>query len=151
MGLMLDTSVLIANERGQLDLPAFLRQFPSSPVGIAAITASELLHGVERARDPVARARRQSQVEQILGCIRVYPFDLTQARSHARLWADLERRGLMIGSHDLQIAATALVSGFQVATLNVREFRHVADLGVLDASHFLQGCNPSTNPAAKPS
>ena len=52
MGLILDTSILIADERGKFDMPGLLRQFPSPQTIITAITASELLHGVERAQDP---------------------------------------------------------------------------------------------------
>jgi tRNA(fMet)-specific endonuclease VapC len=63
MGLILDTSILIADERGKFDMPGLLRQFPSPQPVIAAITASELLHGVERAQDPARRARRQQHVE----------------------------------------------------------------------------------------
>ena len=48
---MLDTSLLIADERGKFDMPGFLRWFPSPQMLISAIAASELLHGIERARD----------------------------------------------------------------------------------------------------
>jgi tRNA(fMet)-specific endonuclease VapC len=58
MGLILDTSVLIADDRGRFDMPGFLRQFPSPQPLIAAITASELLHGVERAQDATRKAWR---------------------------------------------------------------------------------------------
>jgi len=136
MGLILDTSILIANERGKFDFSGFLRQFPSPQPLITAVTASELLHGVERAQDPVRRARRQQHVEQILTSILVQPFDLTQARCHARIWADLEMRGQMIGAHDLQIAAAGLALGHEVATLNVREFQRATGLRVVDASAF---------------
>jgi predicted nucleic acid-binding protein len=136
MGLILDTSVLIADERGRFDMPGFLRQFPAPQPIIAAITASELLHGVERAQDPARRARRQHHVEQILASVLVQAFDLTQARHHARLWADLEARGLVIGPHDLQIAAAGLAFGHDVATLNVSEFQRVAGLRMVDATPF---------------
>ena len=55
VGLLIDSSVLLAVERGQLradDVAAAAR--PDEPVAIAAITASELLHGVQR----LAGARR---------------------------------------------------------------------------------------------
>ena len=58
MGLILDSSILIADERGKFDMPGFLRQFSSQPPLITAITASELLHGVERAADANRKARR---------------------------------------------------------------------------------------------
>jgi predicted nucleic acid-binding protein len=136
MGLILDTSILIADERGKFDMPGLLRQFPSPQPVIAAITASELLHGVERAQDPARRARRQQHVEQILASVFVQAFDLAQARCHARLWADLETRGLVIGPHDLQIAAAGLALGHDVATLNLSEFQRVAGLHVVDATSF---------------
>ncbi len=133
---MLDTSVLIADERGKFDMTGFLRAFPSPQMLISTITASELLHGIERAQDPARRARRQHHVEQVLAGIQVQPFDLAQARVHARIWADLEMRGKMIGPHDLQIAAAGLALGHDLATLNVAEFQRVTGLRVVDASAF---------------
>jgi len=136
MGLILDTSILIVDERGKFDMPGFLRQFPAPQPLITAITASELLHGVERAQDVARRTRRQHHVEQILASLFVQAFDLAQARCHARLWADLETRGLMIGAHDLQIAAAGLALRHDVATLNAGEFQRVAGLRVVDATPF---------------
>ena len=43
-------------------MPGFLKQFSHSEPVIAAITASELLHGVERAQDAVRKTRRQRHV-----------------------------------------------------------------------------------------
>ena len=94
------------------------------------------MHGVERAQDPARKAWRQRHVEQILAALTIQPFDLTQARVHARIWADLESRGQIIGPHDLQIAAAGLASGHEVATLNAQEFQRVPGLKVLDATPF---------------
>jgi len=52
MGLMLETSVLIAAERRRFDLPALLAAHPGEPLALAAITLSELRHGCLRAVDP---------------------------------------------------------------------------------------------------
>jgi predicted nucleic acid-binding protein len=136
MGLILDTSILIADERGKFEMPGFLRQIASVQPVLAAITAAELLHGVERAQDAQRRARRQHHVEQILAAVSVQAFDLIVARCHARIWAELESRGQMIGAHDLQIAATGLALGHEVATLNVAEFQRVFGLHVVDATPF---------------
>ena len=136
MGLILDTSLLIADERGRFDMTGFLRQHLGSRPIIAAITASELLHGVERAQDAGRKARRQQHVEQILAAVFVLSFDLAQARVHARIWAELASRGEIIGTHDLQIAAAGLALGHEVATLNVHEFRRINGLTVVDATSF---------------
>ena len=123
MGTLLDTSVLVRIERagGTWALP------PDEEVGIAAITASELLHGVHRA-DPIRRVQRQAFVENILRTVPTVPFDLQVARTHAWLWADLAAQGQVIGPHDLLVAATALALGWSVATHNPAEFRRVPGL-----------------------
>lgn len=139
MGLIIDSSLLIADERGKFDMAGFLRQSSGLQPLITAITASELLHGVERAQDPHRKARRERHVEQILAAIPVQPFDLAQARVHARIWADLQGRGQMIGPHDLLIAAAAIALGHEVATLNVQEFGRVNGLTVRDATPFSKG------------
>lgn len=136
MGLILDTSVFIAEERGRFDMAGFLQQFPNEQPAIAAITASELLHGVARAQDDARRQRRSKYVEQILAQILILPFDLAQARVHAQLWADLSAIGVTIGPHDLQIAAAAQLLGWPVGTLNVTEFQRVKLLKVIDGRPF---------------
>jgi len=136
MGLILDSSILIADERGKFDLPGFLRQFPNRQPIIAAVTASELLHGVERAADAGRKARRHQHVESVLASVFVQSFELTQTRCHARIWADLESRGAMIGAQDLFIAATAVSLGHQVGTLNVSEFSRVSGLIIVDGTPF---------------
>ena len=136
MGLILDSSVLIADERGKFDMQGFLLRFGFQQPLITAITASELLHGVERASDANRKQRRQRYVEHILTSLTVAPFDLLQARCHARIWAELQSRGSMIGVHDLQIAAAGIALGHGVATLNVGEFQRVPGLVLVDATPF---------------
>src|SRR5450756_1030612 len=78
------------------------------PVGIAAITASELLHGVHRAATAGQRQRREAFVERLLEALPVFPFDLVTAQLHASLWADLAAKGSSVAPHDLLIGATAM-------------------------------------------
>ncbi len=73
----------------------------------------------------MVRERRARFVEGVLENYAVMPFGLAEAREHAKLWADLEGRGQIIGERDLQIAATAKANGHEVATLNRREFERV--------------------------
>jgi tRNA(fMet)-specific endonuclease VapC len=127
VGTLLDTSVLIGIERGST--PSELAD--EEDVGISAITASELLHGVHRAKTAEQRARREAFVTTTLSTVPVLPFDLDTARVHARIWADLASSGNAPGSHDLMIAATALSRGWAVATRNVRDFIRVPGLTVV--------------------
>jgi tRNA(fMet)-specific endonuclease VapC len=137
--VILDTAVLIAADRGSFDMPAFLASLEEDTVALAAISASELLHGVERARDPGVRQRRSEFVEGVLANLPVIPFGLAEARTHARIWAALTTAGTPIGVHDLQVAATALVAGSAVATLNDDEFRRVPGLILAELAPFARG------------
>ena len=136
MGVVLDTSVLIAAERRRLDMPAFLESLGETSVAMAAITAAELLYGVERATGTRRKARRAAFVEALLEVVPAVPFGLTEARHHATLWANLTKRGTVIGPHDLLVAATALANDLAVATLNRREFERVPGLELVPIDTF---------------
>jgi predicted nucleic acid-binding protein len=127
VGTLIDTSVLIAVERGELDL-ADLREDDAEELAIAAITASELLHGVHRLRGAVARTRAERFVEHLLDVIPVIPFDLDVARIHARIDAELSAAGAAVGDADLMIAATAVWIDYRIATRDLRSFPKIKGL-----------------------
>jgi predicted nucleic acid-binding protein len=130
MGLLIDTSVLVAAERGQLDLERLLARLGGEEVAIASITASELLHGVHRLRG-ASRARSDVLVERLLDRLPVVDFDLAAARVHATLSAELRARGTPVGAHDLLIAATAVLLDYAVATRDLRSFPRIKGLKTL--------------------
>jgi len=131
VGTLVDSSVLIAAERLTLDLDAALGAHAEEPVAIASITASELLHGVQRAATTAQRQRRETFVERLLAVLPVLPFDLATARIHASLWAGLASKGASVGSHDLLIGATAIALGYRVATRDRRSFGRIPGLEVV--------------------
>ena len=130
MAIMLDADVLIANERGVFDLRSWLAQRPDQRIELAAITVTELLHGLERATG-AHRVRRQAYIDAVLASCEVIPYTLETAQIHARLWAGLESSGKTIGWHDLIVAAAALEREDAVATFNVRHFAVVPGLTLI--------------------
>lgn len=131
MGTLIDTSVLIAAERGELAIDRMLggAQDPAAPLAIASITASEFLQGVHAARG-ARRVAAERSFERWLAVLPVLPFDLEAARVRATLARQLGRRGAPIGAHDLIIAATAVSAGYGVATRDRRSFARVDGLEV---------------------
>ena len=128
MAVLIDTSLLVDAERRQRSLGETLGRRDRA---ISVITASELLHGVHRARKGAIRARRAAFVEHLLSALEPIPITATVARAHAEIWAELERKGKPIGAHDLWIAATALSHGMGLATINARDFKRVPGLTVI--------------------
>lgn len=129
MGKVIDSSVLIAAERGQLDLAAALTDHRDESFAISAVTASELLHGVHRVPSS-RRAATEAFVEGLIGRLPVLPFDLRSARVHARLWAESVANGTQVGERDLMIAATALAYAHEVITRDEKSFPRIAGLVV---------------------
>ncbi len=141
MGIVVDTSVLVAAERQRFDLDGLLATAGEGTAAIAAITASELLHGVERAREPLVRAERLRNAEDVFDSFAVIPFGLAEARIHASIWAALAAKGggRMIGAHDLLVAATAIAIGAAVATLNQKDFKRIRGLTLAPIAKFVKG------------
>ena len=130
MALVLDSSVVIEAERRRIrvaDLPIGHNE----PLYISAITISEVLYGSHSARTDDQRAHRQDFFDQLLDTVLVLPFDQEVAAVYSKIWFDLRSAGLIIGIHDMIIAATALTHSHIVVTDNVREFLRVSGLQVL--------------------
>jgi tRNA(fMet)-specific endonuclease VapC len=136
MGIIIDTSVLIAADKRKFDFAAFCMANSDESMSVSAITASELWHGSERASDPKIRAKRRHFTSDVLSQMEILAFGEAEAEHHARIWAALEAQGRRIGPHDLLIAATALNLEFSVATLNQREFGRIPELELIETDLF---------------
>ena len=117
--LILDTTVLIAAERARLGLAEAVGD--EDDVAIAAVTAAELVVGVELA-DARRKVRRKAFVEAVLKEVRVEPYDVDTARAHATLLAYTRRSGRSRGAHDLLIAATAITTARRLITADATGF-----------------------------
>jgi predicted nucleic acid-binding protein len=126
LATLIDTSVLIDAEQGDIQLDEVLARLQDERFAIAAITASELLEGLHRARTANQRTRRSAYVESLLARLSVVPFDLTIARVHSALVAALDRSGKRVGANDAMIAATALALDYRVATRDGEQVLEIA-------------------------
>jgi tRNA(fMet)-specific endonuclease VapC len=117
--LILDTSAVIALERGHRGRADVLAD--DADVAITAVTASELLVGVELADDEY-RDRRRQLVEGVIERAEIIAFDLEIARHHASLLAHARRAGQPRGAHDVQIAATARATDRTIVTTGATAF-----------------------------
>jgi tRNA(fMet)-specific endonuclease VapC len=124
--LILDTGVLVRLERGATLADDVVPD--DADIAIAAITASELLVGVELA-DGARLEARAATVRAILETFDVLPFDLHVARHHAALLVHARRTGRPRGAHDLQIAATARAAGRLLVTTDQSAFDDLPGVG----------------------
>ena len=135
MGLILDSSIIIAAERRGDSVPQLLRQIAAS-VGdqyavLSSVGLTELAHAVYRAQTPVVRERRENFLGQLLLDMEVVPYTKDTALLAGRLDGEQRARGVTIPSVDLMIGATALEYGYSVATANLRHFQLIPGLNVI--------------------
>ena len=138
MGLVIDTSALIAVERRAADarrestwqqlLPALAKE----PVALPAIVVAEVLVGVAMADTAIRAAARRARIDALTAHVPIVEFDPGIAEVWAQLFSALTRSGKMIPSNDLAVAATALHLGFGVLVgpADEKHFKNVPDLRV---------------------
>jgi tRNA(fMet)-specific endonuclease VapC len=131
MAIILDADVIIRDEKGTFDFKKWVASRPNDQFEVAAITVAELWHGVERATAK-HRATRERYLRALLDPLPVIPYTEQTAYEHARVWAELEVAGKMIGFYDLMVGATALEHGSKVATFNKRHFAQIKGLSIIE-------------------
>ena len=135
MGLILDSSVLIAAERqgknARQVLTAIRENIGETEVGISVVTLIELAHGAARADTPQRRIKRQKFIEELISAMPVYPVTVAIALRAGQPDGEKQAQGLKFALPDLLIGVTALELGYSVGTSNVRHFGDVPGLSVL--------------------
>jgi tRNA(fMet)-specific endonuclease VapC len=71
----------------------------ASDMAMCSVVVYELRHGAERSSNPAAE---HAKLDAFLAPLLSLPFDDAAARKCAEIRRELERRGTIIGPHDLQ-------------------------------------------------
>ncbi|MGH9433475.1 MAG: PIN domain-containing protein [Terriglobia bacterium] len=135
MGLILDSSVVIAAERRGDTVAQLLRQVVTATgdqeAALSSVGLTELVHGIYRARSAEVRSRRESFIFELLNDVEVYPYTKETALLAGQLDGEQQSRGVTIPFVDLLIGSTALLLGYSILTVNPRHFRLVTGLSVV--------------------
>jgi tRNA(fMet)-specific endonuclease VapC len=135
MGLILDSSIIIAAERRGENVERLIERVLTATgdqeAALSAIGLTELTHGLYRAKTPAIRAQRQSFLDELLADLTVYPYTKETAMLAGKLDGEQQSKGVVIPFADLLIGATALSLGFSMLTANLRHFQKIPGLTVL--------------------
>jgi predicted nucleic acid-binding protein len=135
MGLILDSSVLIAAERkgsnARQALTEIARSAAGEDVALSVVTLIELAHGVARADAPERKAMRRQFLQELTTALPVHPVTVPVALRAGQIDGENTAKGVRIALSDLLIGVTALELGYRVATANVRHFRMVPGLEIV--------------------
>jgi predicted nucleic acid-binding protein len=135
MGLVLDSSVVIAAERRGDTVLAMLKQIVAvtgdQRAVLSSIGLTELVHGIYRAQTPQARNRRDSFIRELLSDVEVFAYTRETALLAGRIDGEQQARGVVVPFTDLLIGAAALEVGYSLLTVNTRHFQLIPGLSVV--------------------
>ena len=130
MKYMLDTNICIYAIKHKPERVFLkLREVDPEDVCISVVTYAELVHGVEKS---AAVEKNRVALSVLLANIEILDFDTDAANCYGKIRADLEKKGMPIGSLDMMIAGHAQSLGYTVVTNNAKEFLRVSDLRIED-------------------
>ena len=127
-GVVLDTDVLVANLRGKASL---LRDLEGETLATTVVNAFELFHGAYKSKESVANI---SATKGLLGSLGLLGLDVQAAERAGETLSRLQQSGESIEIRDLLVGCIAMEKGYSVLTFNVRHFRRIPNLQVVDAS-----------------
>ena len=126
MRYMLDTNICIYMIRQKpAKVLQKLKQLNPEDICISSVTYAELVYGVEKS---MATEKNRLALSLMLAQTEILDFDARAADEYGKIRADLEKRGVPIGSLDMMIAGHARALGYTVVTNNMKEFARVNGL-----------------------
>jgi predicted nucleic acid-binding protein len=135
MGLILDSSVLIAAERkgsnARQAISEIAQRAAGEDVAVSVVTLIELAHGAARADTPERKATRRQFLNELLAALPVHPVTVAVALRAGQIDGENAAKGVRLALSDLLIGVTALELGFRVATANLRHFQMIPDLEII--------------------
>jgi len=117
---MLDTNICSYIIKGYIPKEKLI----DKKIAISSIVASELLYGAKKKNSK----KLIKIVDLFLDSFEIYDFDKSAAKEYAKIRVNLEKKGLVIGAYDLQIAAHAKSLNAILVTNNIKEFNRIKGL-----------------------
>jgi len=127
---MLDTNICIYLIKNRpIELKKKFDEYEVGEICISSIVVSELYFGVEKSQ-MVEKNRRALAL--FLASLNIVNYDEKCSIEYGKIRAELERKGQVIGSLDMLIAAHAKSMGVTLVTNNTKEFDRVSGLVVVN-------------------
>ena len=123
MGLILDSSVLIAAEReghnARQALSEIAQRVSGEDVALSVVTVIELMHGAVRADSPQRNSMRRQFLNELLIAVPIHPVTIPVALRAGQIDGENTAKGVRLALTDLLIGVTAPELGYRVATGNL--------------------------------
>ncbi len=130
MKYLLDTNVCIKYLNGRSEnIVTQLKKTSPDSIALCSVVKSELLTGAYKSNVSQNVLRR---LEIFFEKFNSIPFDDKAALYYGKTRSELEKKGIVIGPYDLQIAAITLAHDLTLVTHNTKEFTRISELKLAD-------------------
>ncbi|EQA61355.1 type II toxin-antitoxin system tRNA(fMet)-specific endonuclease VapC [Leptospira alexanderi] len=96
---------------------------------ISSLTIAELEFGIQKSE---LKERNKVALIEFLTIFNILSFSDKDAEFYGLIRADLEKKGNVIGSIDMLLAAQAIANNFIFVTNNTKEFKRIKELKIKD-------------------
>ncbi len=121
--VIIDTNIIIDHLRssnGSSKLIELIENHPEEELGISIITIQELYEGKS-----TKKSEKETDMLATIGQVQILPYDYNTAKKAGELARDLKNP---IELADAAIAATAIINGAPLYTINIKHFQNIPDL-----------------------
>lgn len=132
MKFMLDTNICIyLIKQKPVKVLKHFKSHSIGDIGISSISLAELRYGVSKSQYV---EKNQQALNEFILPLEVSDFNEKAAEEYGIIRAELEKKGRPIGAMDMLIGSHALSLNVTLVTNNVREFKEIKNLKVVDWS-----------------
>jgi tRNA(fMet)-specific endonuclease VapC len=125
---MLDTDICIyIIRRKPAGVLKYFQRLQPGELSMSAITFAELMNGAKKSRHVEENIAKLNELAELLEII---PFDKKAAIAYGNVRSALEKKGQILGSNELLIAAHAVSLDWILVTNNEKEFDRVDGLKI---------------------
>lgn len=121
--VIIDTNVVIDHLRQPLGKSVFLKflnKYPRDEICLSIVSIQELYEG-----SSTRNADREKDLLATVGSLKIFPYTYEVAKKAGEIARDMKRP---ISSEDAAIAATVIIQGASLYTLDKRDFQGIEDL-----------------------
>ncbi len=128
MEYLLDTNICIyIIKKKPMNVFDKFRGLSMGSIAISSITLAELQYGITKSSSPI---KNQQALDTFLTPIEILDFGYDATVEYGIIRTELERKGTLIGSLDMLIAAHAKSFNLTLVTNNEKEFEHIIGLKI---------------------
>jgi predicted nucleic acid-binding protein len=129
-GIVIDTDVLVSDLRGKTSI---LRGLEERDTATTIVNAFELFHGAYKSRESAANL---AATRGLLDSLRVLGLSIGAAERAGEVLAQAQKSGESLEIRDLLVGCIAKEEGFSLLTYNLKHFRKIPGLRVVDAARW---------------